>query len=99
MTVVAAAGAASRSDTLRVGPSPCRIIASGSTLWVAVNGSGTVVRVNALRGRISRRYRVGGGPGALAVAGRYLGVGNYVGRTVLRVADSAGSTLTRVLVH
>jgi DNA-binding beta-propeller fold protein YncE len=80
-----AAAAPPRVSQLRVGSAPYRVTASGRTLWAAVNGAGTVVRIDARRGRITGRYRVGGGPGDIAVVQGVVWLGNYVGDSIMRL--------------
>jgi DNA-binding beta-propeller fold protein YncE len=69
----------------RVAVLGCRVTAVGRTLWVSVYGPGDVVRLDPSTGKIVRRYRVGGGPGSLAVAGGSVWIGNYVGSTLIRL--------------
>ena len=77
LALAAGAPAQPRVTQVRVGAAPYRVTAIGRTLWVSVYGPGDVVRLDPATGRVVRRYRVGGGPGSLAVAGGSVWIGNY----------------------
>jgi streptogramin lyase len=97
--VLASAAAAEppRVSQVRVGSAPYRVTAAGRTLWAAVYGSGTVVRLDPASGKVVRRYRVGGGPGAIRVVNGVVWLGNYVGNSIIRL-DPARRRVRRIRV-
>jgi DNA-binding beta-propeller fold protein YncE len=55
------------------------------------------VRINPRRGAINARFHVGGGPGSLVVAGHAVWIGNYVGRSIIRL-DPVRRSVRRIRV-
>lgn len=60
------------------GTQPIASVAAGSNLYVALYGSGEVIKINATSGRIQSRLKVGPKPKAMALAGNRLLVTRYI---------------------
>jgi streptogramin lyase len=98
--VIAGAAAASSPSPQVVtkivtGPNPCGVAAGFGSLWVANDGSGTLVRIDAKRNRITRRIHVAKGICPVAIAGGAVWVASYRTDTVYRVNPRNGRILSR----
>jgi len=94
-----AAVAAQPHVTARIatGTSPCESAATASAVWVANDGSGTLVRVDPRTNRITARVRLGRGACAVATGAGAVWVVNYRTGVLARV-DPATRKVRRTVV-
>ena len=74
-----------RVSKVRVGLEPYTVTAVGRSVWIALYGTGQVVRLDAGRARVTKGFNVGGGPAGVAVSGSTVWAGNHVGSSVARI--------------
>jgi len=76
------------ANTYPVGDGPAGLAIDGTSLWVANNGSSTVMRVDRATGAILATYTSGKGPFGITSDGRNIWVANFAG-------DSLSTTLAK----
>jgi streptogramin lyase len=71
--------------TIPTGDAPCGAAAGFGAVWVANDGSGTLVRVDPRTNRITRRIRIGEGACSVTAGAGAIWVVNYKSNSLLRV--------------
>jgi streptogramin lyase len=77
------------------GPNPCGVAAGFGSLWIANDGSGSLVRIDPQRNRITRRIRIAKGICPVAIAAGAVWVASYLTDTVYRLNPGSGRVVAR----
>lgn len=96
-TAAAAPAPPQLTATIPTGPAPCGAVVAYGAVWVAVDGAGTLVRIDPRRGRSTRTIRVGVAACSVAAGLDALWVTRYRPSELVRV-DRRTATIRRVKV-
>src|SRR3954467_10515388 len=91
-----AAGSATVTATITIGPSACGIAAVGSSLYADSFAAGTVSKIDPATNRVVRKARVAFGPCGMTGGAGSLWVEDYNGDAVVRVNPATLKVVKRI---